>query len=250
VIALAAVILGGCGSPRTTAVEDASLEQGIVSFIDGDLDRAESLFLEVTRESRSDENLQAAYLYLGRIYLARGDYVKSADALSAGKSLGGDVRFDEYFEEAQRHLRASRARMGQLERITREQLAALIADMFGGRLTDGGVEGGAVDQESPDRDPMDALRRAGIMVDLPDGESHAEAAVTRPAFYVIVSRLANALGAADTAGTTLFSRGYKNTVGGAIPPPGKETEANFVTGREAVGTLEALEGLLGDAKGE
>ena len=249
-IALAAVILGGCGSPRTTAVEDASLEQGIVSFIDGDLDRAEPLFLKVTRESQSDEDLQTAYLYLGRIYLARGDYVKSADALSAGKALGGDVRFDEYFEEARRHLLAAPARIGQLDRITRGQLAALIVDMFGAGLAGTGGGGGAVNRESPDRDAVDALRRAGVMVDLPDGEPHGEDAVTRPAFYVIVSRLANALGAADTAGKALFSGGYKNTLGGAIPPPDKESEANFVTGREAVGTLEALEELLGDAKGE
>jgi hypothetical protein len=250
VIALAAVILGGCGSPRTTAVEDASLEQGIVSFIDGDLDRAEPLLLKVTRESHSDADLQTAYLYLGRIYLARDDYVKAADVLSAGKALGGDVRFDEYFEEARRHLLASPTRVGQLERITRGQLAALIVDMFGASLAGAGGGDEPANREPPERDPLDALQRADVMVDLADGEPHGEDVVTRPAFYVIVRRLANALGAADTAGKALFSGGYKSTLGGAISPPDKESEANFVTGREAVGTLEALEELLGDAKGE
>ena len=201
------------------------MKEGIVSFIDGDLDRAESVFSNVTRESQSDEDLQTAYLYLGRIYLARGDYVKAADALSAGKALGGDVRFDEYFEEAQRHLLASPARIIQLERITREQLAALIGDLFGAGL-------------------------AGVMDVLPDGDLHAGEAVTRPAFYVIVSRLANVLGGGGISSEALSPGGYRSTLGAPVGPPGEEANGNFITGREAVGTLETLERLLGNAKGE
>jgi hypothetical protein len=225
VIALAAVILGGCGSPRTTAVEDASLQEGIVAFIDGDLDRAETLFSKVTRESRSDEDIQTAYLYLGRIYLARGDYVKSADALSTGKALGGDVRFDEYFEEAQRHLLTSPARIVQLERITRGQLAELIGERFDARLS-------------------------AVMDVLPDGGLHAEESVTRPAFYVIVRRLANVLGAGEAARETLFAGGYRSSL---VPPPQgpqEGTDGGFVTGREAIGALEALDRLLKDSKDE
>ena len=218
------MILGGCGSPRTTAVEDASLQDGIVSFIDGDLDRAESLFVKVTRESRSDADLQTAYLYLGRIYLARGDYVKSADALSTGKALGGDVRFDEYFEEAQRHLLTSPARIRQLERITRGQLAALIGEMFG-------------------------VAPGEVMGVLPDGELHASEAVTRPAFYAIVSRLANVLGAGD-AGKAVLNGGYRSALEAPSETEHEPPQGDFIAGREAVDTLETLKGLLGETKGE
>lgn len=236
------MILGGCGSPRTTAVGDASLEQGIVSFIDGDLDHAESFFLKVTRESRSDADLQTAYLYLGRIYLARGDYVKSADALSAGKAHGGDVRFDEFFEEAQRHLIASPARSAQLERITRRQLAALAVGMFGSRLEAAPAADGA-NGPGEARDPLDVLVGAGVLDVLPDGEAHPDDPLTRPAFYAAVSRLARALGADDGAERALLDGGYRGAVGAAGTAQG-----NFITGREAVGMLQALDAMLGDAK--
>ena len=265
-IVLAAATLAACGSPRTTADNDAPLEKAIASYIDGDLDAAEPLFLEVTSGSQADEDLQTAYLYLGRIYLARGDYVRAADALSTGKALGGDVRFDEYFEVARRHLMTSPARMIQLERITRRELAALAGKIFGDRLREswgGAHEEGGARSESADRsgeraaeDPFDLLGRAGVMSAFPDGDLHGEEAVTWPAFYVFVSRLAEALGGARAVTNDLFPGGYRSvlTTGGSAigsdAPSGKEQAAVFVSGREAVSTLETLDRTLGTGKTE
>ncbi len=103
-IVLCALALGGCGSPRTTVVENASLEKAIAFYIDGDLPRSEALFNSIIKQGRADDDYRTAYLYLGRIYLAQHDYEKAADALWRGKALGGDVRFDEYLGIAQRHL--------------------------------------------------------------------------------------------------------------------------------------------------
>jgi hypothetical protein len=257
VITLAAVILGSCGSPRTTGVENATLEEGIVAFIDGDLDRAESSFLKVTRESRSDADLQTAYLYLGRVYLAREDYVRAADALSTGKALGGDVRFDEYFEQAQRHLLTSPKRVIQLERISRGELAALVDEMFGPRLQKGrgagvgkGDDGKSRPRGAGAADPLQELAEAGVIDVLPDGSLHAGDAVTRPAFYVIVSRLANVLNAPSNAREELFRGGYRSVARPAAADPGEARAGDYVTGREAVGTLETLERVLGDLEGE
>ena len=254
-IVVTALTLAGCGSPRTTVVENASLEKAIAFYIDGNLQRAEALFNEITKQGRGDDDYRTACLYLGRIYLAAGDYQKAADALSAGKALGGDVRFDEYFEIAQRHLTSSPERIVQLERITREQLAALIDHMFGSIL-DSPIEApGAVRptpltreeyaEGEPARDPIGVVSRTGVMTPLADGEFHPDEKVTRPAFYAVLTRLVDALDAPSSVMAEMFPGGYRETLspqgaGGEI----KDAPA-FVTGREAVQTLQTLARRIG-----
>ena len=249
-IVLTALALAGCGPPRTTVVENASLEKAIAFYIDGDLQRAEALFNEITKQGRADDDYRAACLYLGRIYLAEGDYQKAADVLSAGKALGGDVRFDEYFEIAQRRLTTSPERIVQLERITREQLAALIDHMFGSIL-DGPTEApGAVraspltreehSEGRPASDAVGVVSRTGVMTALADGEFHPDEKVTRPAFYAVVKRLVDALDAPSSVMTEMFPGGYRETLSPQAAGGEKRDGTGFVSGREAVQTLKTL----------
>jgi len=263
---LTAATLAGCGSPRTTAGKNASLEKAIACYIDGDLDGAESLFLEATKASLADEDLQTAYLYLGRIYLARGDYEKAADVLSTGKALGGDLRFDEYFEVARGHLVSSPARIIQLERITRRELAALVDGMFGPRLRERwgegqeerGAESGAADQpgQPAEEDPFEVLGRAGVTGVFSDGDLHGEEMVTWPAFYVFVSRLAGALGGERGVTNEIFPGGYRAVLTARGTATENDTAGDyegasiFVSGRDALSALETLDRSLGTGKTE
>lgn len=227
VIVLAALALAGCGSPRTTVDRNASLDKAIVHYIDGDLQRAEALLTRITGEGGADEEVAEAYLYLGRIYLSRGDYEKAADAFSAGSALGDDFRFAEYFAEAQRHLTISPARIAQLPSVTRGQLAEMIVRKFGARLAEGSMAGEA--------DGIDAVVRAGVMPMLPDGEFHAGEKLTGWAFYAVVRRLAESVGAPGGAASALFPGGLR----------GAEAGGGLVTGREVQRILDALADTVG-----
>ena len=275
---MTALFLAGCGSPRTTVGGNTSLDRAIALYIDGDFQRAEVLLTQITRGGGADEEVAAAYLYLGRIYLARGDYEKATDAFSAGRTLGGDIRFTEYFEEARRHLTGSPRRIVQLPRITRAQLAGLIEDMFGSRLvgcpgtgeirspeqepgipmgsdggqgTDGSVNGVAARRGER---AIDCVLQAGVMTVLPDGDFHAADEVTAPAFYAVVQRLARVLGAEGDVGASLFPGGFRGATGRGggegervEGEGGTETGGGdaFVSGREAHRILVALAAACG-----
>ncbi len=249
-IALAAATLLGCGPPGTTVVEDTSLETAIACFIDGDLGRAETLFEEITHEPHSDDDYRSAYLYLGRIYLARGDYAKAADALSAGRALGDDARFDEYFEIARRNLATTPARVGQIDAITRGELAALLDHVFGsllrGRHGERGSseEGDSVRVTNGGGPPIEFVTRAGIMDFLPDGEFHAEDKVSWPAFYIISSRIVDSFGGDREALSDVFPRGYGGTLDASQGNNGAPASGQLVSGRDALRICEALAGAL------
>jgi hypothetical protein len=252
VITLAAAALVGCGSPRTTVVEDASLETAIACYIDGDLDRAETLLVEITGGSHSDEVFRTAYLYLGRIYLARGDYVKAADALSAGRILGSDPRLDEYFEIARSHLAASPSRVSQIEAITRGELADLVDHVFGEALRgrpeaqDGGLGYGRHENRDGEGDAsIVRLSRAGIMDLLPDGEIHAEERVSWPALYAVSSRIVGALGGARDALNEAFPGGYRGALEKTVGGDGEAAPARFVSGVDAFRVCRTLARELG-----
>jgi len=249
VIVVCLLALGGCGPPSTTVVENASLDKAIASYIDGDLRRAEALFNEIIEQGRADDDYRTACLYLGRIYLAQEDYERAAEVLSAGKALGGDLRFDEYFEIARQHLTALPARIAQLEFITRGQLAALIDRMFGPLLdrsaqtpdstaaeTAVEVQGG---ETAAKRDAVAVVSRAGVMPLLADGTFRPEERVTGPAFFAIAARLADTIRAPADAIDEMFPAGYRGTLGPqAAGANGGGT--HFLSGREAVEALEAL----------
>jgi hypothetical protein len=259
VIVVIALFGAGCGSPRTTVGRNDALEEAVARYVDGDLERAEALFTRIISAGRVDEDNLTAYLYLGRIYLAQGDYEKAADAFSTGRALGGDIRFTEYFEEAQRHLTASPRRIIQVPRVTRGQLAALIEITFGSELgsypvpadtgssggvpaqvskNGGGEESGAAPREE---NAIELVVRAGVMSVLPDGDFHAADEVTGPAFYAVVQRLARVLEVEGDVVASLFPGGAR----GAMTQTGTEDqgpagENPFVSGRDAQRVLGAL----------
>ena len=194
-IVVAASIVAGCGSPRSTVNEQSTVENAVALYIAGDYENAELLFEEVLDDADSDEDVLTAYLYLGRIYLGENEYQKAANVLSTGKALGGDARFDEYFAIAASHLRASSSQIIQEEIISRGQLAALLKDTFGEALEGRMGESAGTDRQSdPDKehwadDYVYFAETSGMMTKLPDGSFHPDAKVTRPAFFVVVYRL-------------------------------------------------------------
>ena len=84
------LILSGCGSPKTAGKGESTLEQAIAHYIDGDYETAETLFTEVTQQQKSPEDLTTAYLYLGRIYMAWGEYERAVLTLVIDMTHGDE----------------------------------------------------------------------------------------------------------------------------------------------------------------
>jgi len=250
VIALAAITLVGCGTSGTNVEGKSSLDKGIASYINGDLERAEALFDESVGQPLSREDLQTAYLYLGRIYLATGKYDRAAEVLSAGRALGGDVRFDEYLEVASRHLSATPHRIARETRITRAQLAALIDDLFDLTPRDHPTVSGA--NGTPKRtkhvgveghwgeDHIETVFSAGAMTTLPDGKFHPDEGVTRPALYAIVSRIVDSRHISRAVVDDVFPHGYRGTVESSTAGGANRIGYEFVSGKEAIAALKEV----------
>ncbi len=238
-IALTVSILAGCGSPRSTVDDKSTVEQGVALYIAGDHAGAELLFLEVLDNPESDEDLVTAHLYLGRIYLEANEYQKAADVLSAGRALGGDVRFDEYFEIAASHLRASSSQIIQEDVISRGQLAALLMDMFGDVL-DREMRAGTREESDTTHWAEGCVHFAettGVMKKLPDGSFHEDANVTRPAFFMVVARLAHLLGLEDGVEAEAFPGGFREAVVTLDAENTTSGNEGYVSGREALSVL-------------
>ncbi|UCH83820.1 MAG: tetratricopeptide repeat protein [Candidatus Latescibacterota bacterium] len=248
-------MLSGCGSPKTTGKEESPLEKAIALYIEGDLAAAELIFIEVTQQQSSPEDLQTAYLYLGRIYMARGEYDLAAEAFSSGRLLGGDIRFEEYFELAKMRSGASPESVSGHATVTRGQLAALILTMFAGALDNGGVAGRTVTSDTTRLEPRDARNNGidyavavvptGVMRVLPDGEFHPEAKLTLPAFYLVLTRLSARLGIETGVIQTMFPDGYRGVVADSDAPADGDTGRPFVSGRDVVDRLRRIKNAAG-----
>ncbi|UCG52988.1 MAG: S-layer homology domain-containing protein [Candidatus Latescibacterota bacterium] len=248
-VVLATVIFSGCASPKTTVEGRSSLERAIHYYIEGEWERAEALFAEVTQQQNSDEDVQTAYLYLGRIYMARGDNERAADAFSAGRMLGGNIRFDDYFALVTRGLDVSAATIAREPYVTRAQLAALIVSVLGPAL---GVERGDdpapvagvgrtedIDKHWASED-IKSIKAAGVMRMLPDGRFHPDEKVTRSAFFIVLSRLVTALDLDTEVMREIYPGGFRDTLARRDAGLGKDPSNELVSGREVVEGLQTL----------
>jgi hypothetical protein len=95
-------------------------------------------------------------------------------------------------------------------------------------------------ERQPARDPVGVVSRTGVMTALADGEFHPDEKVTRPAFYAIVTRLVDALDAAPSVMAEMFPGGYRETLSPQGAGAEKKDGIAFVSGREAVQTLQTL----------
>ncbi len=247
-------ILLGCGSVRTADNGDTSLENAVSYYIDGDLESAEALLTRIVQQPASDEDLQTAYLYLGRIYMARGDYERAASAFSSGKLAGGDIRFDEYFELASTRSGVSAAKIARQRTVTRAQMAVLIHTMFGGALD---TTRQATSNTPPDTArtgdekrhwaavSIEAVMRAGVMDMLPDGRFYPEERVTKPSFFVTAARVAAALGLAPGVVEEIVAGGYRGSLPSAEPDAAGAGDVLYIGGREVVDGLERIASAAG-----
>ena len=129
VVVLIAVSLfaAGCTSSRNNGSPSSKLDDAIALFIDGDYAGAQSLLQELTQSNDSDEATLTAWLYLGRTYMAMGEYSRAAQAFSTGSMLGGGQAFEAYLGQVQQHLQANPRTIRNRATVTRAQLAALLA---------------------------------------------------------------------------------------------------------------------------
>jgi hypothetical protein len=253
-VVLAIVIFFGCGSPRTTVEGKSSLEKAIHYYIEGDLDRAEALFTKVTQQQNSDEDVQTAYLYLGRIYMAQGDTERAADAFSAGRMLGGNIRFDDYFAIVTRGVDVSAAAIAREPHVTRAQLAALIVTVLGPALPVGKSD---VSRPTTRDRPTDnaeghwayqyieTVKSAGVMPVLPDTRFHPDEKVTRSAFYIVVARLVAALDMGAELMREILPGGFRDTLTGGEWERGSDPGNEYVSGQKVVEVLEAVSDVAG-----
>ena len=202
----------GCSSHRVEQGGGGALDSAVDFYIAGEYERSIEILLDIT--SKSEGDLETAYLYLGRAYMALGDYVGAADAFSSGKMLGGGIEFDRYLAEAQQHLRTTPRIIGTQESLTRAQLAAVINNVFGDRLG----EASKSDPLPPDvaqhwAEPYVArLQAVGVMEPLADGLFYPDAVVTYPAFYVVIRRLSDTASLQERTLETHFPAGWRGTI--------------------------------------
>jgi tetratricopeptide (TPR) repeat protein len=238
-LAVLTLISVGCSGRDTQPRGSEELDRAIALYIAGEYERAVEALVELTGKLESEGDLQTTYLYLGRSYLSLGDYVRAADAFSSGILLGGGIEFDQYLETAQQHLRSTPRIIGTQEFMTRGQLAALIDNLFGRLLEYQTVPGGnAVDMETHwARAYASRMYAARVMLPLADGSFRADAAVTYPAFYVTVLRLARAAGIPGEAVAAHFPNGLR----GVVESSGSSIDGDArMTGSEATRILESL----------
>jgi hypothetical protein len=237
-MAVALLVVVGCSTDASRTPSRSRLDHAIARYIAGDYSAAESELLDLTAHLKSNEDLQTAYLYLGRTYLAIEDYIKAADAFSTGRMLGGGVQFDAYMEMLQGELEANAKSIRLRPRITRGQLAALLAARLpvAPRRRDVAPPPDVARHWS--KDYAETALGNGWMKALPDGRFHPDAPVTRVAFFLVLRRAATASGISDAVLQGVFPGGYRGALEAGAGKDG--TEDGFVSGNEAVADIEAL----------
>jgi tetratricopeptide (TPR) repeat protein len=221
------LFLISCASgPRGGRPSD--LNRAIESFIAGDYQDAAERLEAMTKGAGPDEDLGEVYLYLGRSYIALEQYSQAIDAFTTGKANGGGPVFDEYLRRMDLLVSGAPSVVATSIHMTRGQLAAVIDRMFYEASADAGASSAGVVTS------LQSVQR-GIVPVLPDGAFHEEALVTRAALYAALARLLGDKGAGVPAVQGLFEGGYAWVLSGA-----DETEASYVSGREAIAALERV----------
>ncbi len=232
-LVLAGLLLIAC-SPKGSGIGDysPSLDPAVELFVQGRYEEAASAFEALSDRVRSKDGLVELYLYLGRAYMAMGQYDRAIDAFAAGVSYGGGGPFQEYLERLGRMKDGSPENIAKAETITRLQLALLIDRLVLGAGPDVDAPSGA--GPSGETVNSDAVKN-GIVTALPDGDFHGGDKVSRAAFYVVVCRLLDRLSPPMEA-ERIFPGGF-----GWATSPGPEADG-FVSGKEAVFFLQKVAG--------
>jgi len=210
-VVLVGVLAAGCSGPSRTPAGKA-IDPAVALFVSGQYPQAIERLQQLAASTRSEEELREIYYYLGRSYLAMGRADQAIDAFSAGVAYGDRGACVEYLEQLQAYVGTREGSMLRSEDVTRRQLAAgLLRRVIG--------ESGGEGTTSFD-DPDAALRvvvERGWMRALPDGQLHGDAAVTRAALYVVMSRVVADLGldarSLDEYRTTFTERGSERVTG-------------------------------------
>jgi tetratricopeptide (TPR) repeat protein len=240
----------GC-APRSAREGEPPLNRAIMLYVAGDYKEARGRFTELTGRLKSDDDLETAYLYLARCCEALGEYPAAVDALTAGAVIRGDPVFREYLYTFRDKIEADPAFLAKQQELSRAHLACLIDVLFlsapaesSSRIAPPRLSGTFfLPADVKTHWAEDRIRRViltGAMETLPDSLFHTEAMVTRSAFYFTVQRMERLFLKTNTPGSTLFPAGYKAIFREQLAARDDPRLKTFVTGREAVDTLETL----------
>jgi tetratricopeptide (TPR) repeat protein len=203
-------------------------------FVEGNYAEAVERLEELSQKLRSKEALAETYLYLGRGYMALGQYNRAIDAFTLGAAYGGPSPFREYLQRLSLIVESAPENITRADKITRGQLAVTIDRVIYDRSPG---QNGDLPEYGRDQVGGCVSVQRGMMSKLPDGSFHAEDHVTRGQFYVVVSRLLNA--EVKSTAADVFPGGFDWVTGGP----------SFVSGREVISILERVASLKAGSNG-
>lgn len=227
------LLISSCSS-GVRSDRGTKLDRAIESFIAGDYDAAVSRLEDLAESTESAEELRQVYLYLGRSYVAKGQYPRAIDAFNAGMALGESSPFDEYLTRLGVVVSGAPQAVAMSGQVTRAQLAALIDQMFYDGLGKVGDTSRHVTREGTVSE-LESVKR-GVVPVLPDGDFHPDALVTRAALYAVVARLVADIGTQE-APSDFVDGGY-----GWVKAGGGDglAASPLVTGKETLAILEQV----------
>jgi hypothetical protein len=219
VLLAGALVLAGvmaCGGPASDVQKTGEFDQAVERFVAGDY-RGTITRMEKIAASDTDVAVKIdAYAYIGRAHMALGETEDAITAFTMGARYGDRGPCIEYLELLKQYVEGNPNALHVREAVTRSELAGAIVRMMDETATASMNPGGPT--------PLAMLAERGWMPASPDGEEHAEDAVTHAAFYVIVSRILGGRGRADEV-AVIMPGGYDAALRAREPISGTEALA-------------------------
>jgi hypothetical protein len=201
-------------APASDTGPRADLDHAVARFIAGDY-AATIEEMERVAAAADDESVRReAYTYIGRSHMALGHTEEAIDAFSRGARYGDRGPCVAYLELLKQYVEGTPGTLHTRETITRGELAGAIVRLMGG--AESGKEPGPTGPT-----PLQAAAARGWIPASPDGDEHADLAVTRAALYVVVARLLAEVNSAGRAGEVMPG-GYRVATAATDPVSGAE----------------------------
>lgn len=213
--ALALTGVVSCGGPSTVA-KKGDFDRAVERFVAGDYEDTISRMEKIAASTTDVAVKRDAYTYIGRAHMALGDTNDAIEAFTMGAHYGDRGQCVEYLELLKQYVEGNPNVLHIRVGVTRGELAGAIVRMMDETATAGLTPGGPT--------PLAILAGRGWMPAAPDGEEHADDAVTRASLFVIVSRILSGRGRADEI-NVIMPGGYGNALRSHEPVSGTEALA-------------------------
>ena len=219
VIGLAGIL--ACSSPAVETSSRSDFDKAVERFVAGDYRGSIERMEKIVEASNDPAVKQDAYAYIGRAHMALGRPKRAIDAFTLGAHEGDRGECVEYLKQLKQYVEGDPGALHVEEAVTRGELAGAIVRMMDETATEAVKPGGPP--------PLEILAQRGWMPAAPDGDTHADAPVTRAALYVVVSRILAGRGRTDQI-DEIMPGGYDRALKSKEP----------VSGTEAIAVLERV----------